>query len=98
VPLLERLWERALREALSLQSYLSYLLFAWVSAVSAVTGIVERFREENRDILAAWCREYADEVDAYIDTVDTLLDDDAYETLKRLGLVCGCGRQLQANT
>jgi hypothetical protein len=97
-PLLERLCERAPCETLLLQSYLSCLLFAWVSAVSAVTGVVGRFREENRDILAARCREYAEEVDAYVDTVDTLLDDDAYEALKRLGLVCGCERRLQANT
>ncbi len=39
---------------------------------------------ENRDTLSYWCREYAEEVDGYIDTIDTLLDDEAYEVIKNL--------------
>ena len=70
-----------------MQLYLFHTLFACTSAVLAVAGIVERFKEGNRDALAARCREYAEVLNAYIDTVDTYLDKEAREILKRLGLL-----------
>jgi len=82
---LEGMARDALGDVMVMQLYLFHTLFACTSAVLAVAGIVERFREGNRDALAARCREYAEELDAYIDTVDTLLDKEAREALKRLG-------------
>lgn len=52
--------------------------FACVAATSAVLGLVDLFSEANRDAFADWCGEYAHEVEDYIDTIDVLLDDDAY--------------------
>jgi hypothetical protein len=83
---LEGMARDALGDIMVMHLYLFYSLFACVSAVSAVAGIVERFKEENRDALAARCMELAEELDAYIDTVDTHLDKEAREVLKRLGL------------
>jgi hypothetical protein len=82
--LLEKLSERALTETLELSSYLRYLGFAWISATTATLGIIKEYKVENRDTLSQWCREYAEEVDSYIDTIDTLLDDEAYEVIKNL--------------
>ena len=82
--LLEKLSERALTEALEISSYLRYLGFAWISATTAILGIIKEYKVENRDTLSQWCREYAEEIDSYIDTIDTLLDDEAYEVIKKL--------------
>jgi hypothetical protein len=83
--LLEKLSERALTEILEASSYLRYLGFAWISATTATLGIIKEYKVENRDTLSQWCREYAEEIDSYIDTIDTLLDDEAYEIIKNLG-------------
>jgi hypothetical protein len=82
--LLEKLSERALTEILEASSYLRYLGFAWISATTATLGVIKKYKVENRDTLSQWCREYAEEVDSYIDTIDTLLDDEAYEVIKKL--------------
>ena len=82
-----RLEERAFVEAANLVGYVMFLGFAWVAAASAVLGLVRGFREVNRDVLAAWCGEYAGLVDEYIDTVDVLLDDEAYAELRDLSIV-----------
>jgi hypothetical protein len=84
---LEGMARDALGDMMVMLQYLFYSLFACTSAVSAVAGIVERFREGNRDALAARCMEFAEELDAYIDTVDTHLDRETREALKRLGLL-----------
>ncbi len=63
------------------------IVFALVSATSAVLGLVKEFKEANRDALAMWCREYAKKVENYIDTLDLLLDDEVYEGLVELGII-----------
>ena len=83
----KRLTERGLEPLLNLTGYTMYLTFAWVSATAAVLGLVKEFREGNRDVLAMWCREYAKEVESYIDTLDLLLDDEVYTDLVELGVV-----------
>ena len=39
--------------------------------------------------MAQWCREYAREVENYIDTLDILVKDDVYEELRELGIIKG---------
>uniref|UniRef100_A0A7C1CEK3 Uncharacterized protein n=1 Tax=Thermofilum adornatum TaxID=1365176 RepID=A0A7C1CEK3_9CREN len=82
--LFEKLWQRGLQETLWLSIYIRYLLFAWISATSALLKLLEEYREENRDTLAKWSRTYAEEVEAYIDTLDTLLDDEAYTVIEKM--------------
>jgi hypothetical protein len=82
--LFEKLWQRGLQETLQLSIYTRYLLFAWISATSAFLNLLEEYREENRDTLAKWSRTYAEEVEAYIDTLDTLLDDEAYIVIEKM--------------
>ena len=72
---------------LQLSGYLRYLFFAWTSATSAILKLVERYKEENRDTLVKWCRTYKEEVEGYIDTLDTLLDDESYDAIKKLDIV-----------
>jgi hypothetical protein len=83
----KKLWERALEEILQLSGCLRYLFFAWASATSATLKLIERYKEENRDTLAQWCKTYAEEVEIYIDTLDTLLDDETYKIIEELGIV-----------
>ena len=82
--LFEKLWQGGLQETLWLSIYIRYLLFAWISAASALLKLLEEYREENMDTLAKWSRTYAEEVEAYIDTLDTLLDDEAYIVIEKL--------------
>jgi len=84
---IKRLWERGLEEMLQLSVYIRYLFFAWTSATSAILKIVKRYREENIDILTKWCKTYAEEVETYIDTIDTLLDDESYKIIEKLEIV-----------
>ncbi len=49
-------------------------------------GTVEEYREVNRDKLTKWSREYAEGLDAHIDTLDLLINDEAYEMLKEEGI------------
>jgi len=85
--LLEKLTERDLDVAVGFASYTMYLAFTWISATSATLGLLEGYRRENLDTLASWSRAYAEEVEDYLDTIDTLLDDEAYEELLRLGVI-----------
>jgi len=64
-----------------------YLTFTWLSSTAALLGIVKNYREENRDKMAQWRREYANEVEDYIDTLDILVKDEVYEKLAELGIV-----------
>jgi len=82
--LADTLWHRGLQETLQISIYTRYLLFAWISATSALLKLLEEYREENRDALAKWSRTYAEEVEAYIDTLDTLLDEEAYTVIEKL--------------
>ena len=85
--LVSRLLDRALSVVLQLAGYTMYLAFAWVSASSAVLGLVKEYKEGNRDTLATWCRVYAKEVEGYLDTLDLLLDDEVYSDLLELDIV-----------
>ncbi len=85
--LVRKLVDRALDVVVQLTGYTACLTFAWIASTSAVLGIVKEFRERNRDVLAVWCREYAEEIDRYLDTLDLLLDDEVYEDLVELGIV-----------
>lgn len=85
--LLRRLGERALMETVEASRCLAALLFTWFSATAALFNLVDKFREENRDTLAKWSKELAEELDAYIDTLDLLISDEDYEALKEVGLV-----------
>jgi len=85
--LLGKLTERDLGVVVWFASYSMYLAFTWISATSAVLGLLGGYRRENLDTLASWSRAYAEEVEDYLDTMDTLLDDEAYEELLRLGVV-----------
>ena len=82
--LADTLRHRGLQETLQISIYTRYLLFAWISATSALLKLLEEYREENRDALAKWSRTYAEEVEAYIDTLDTLLDDEAYIVIEKM--------------
>jgi len=85
--LLEKLTERDLGVVVGFASYTMYLAFTWTSATSATLGLLEGYRRENLDTLASWSRAYAEEVEDYLDTMDALLDDEAYEELLRLGVI-----------
>ena len=37
--------------------------------------------------MAQWCKEYAKEVEAYIDTLDIIVKDEVYEELIELGII-----------
>jgi len=82
-----RLITRAFDEAQQLTGYTAYLTFAWLASTAAVLGLAKVYREANRDLLAAWARQYAEEVQGLLDTLDLLLDDEAYEDLVTLGIV-----------
>jgi len=82
----KKLVKRGLRESLEATSYMLYAMFSWISASSAVLGLVDRFKWNNVDVLTKWSRHYAEELDIYIDTLDTILDDEVYGNLKSLGL------------
>lgn len=84
---ISRINERALNEAGEASAYLMATAFAWYSSTSAVLGMVREYREGNRDLLARWSREYADELDAYIDTLDLLINDETYEALVEEGVI-----------
>ncbi|GEM_PF-1885406 len=79
--------DRASNIVLQFSGYTVYLTFAWIASISATLGIAKEYKEENRDTLTAWCREYAKEVDNYLDTLDLLLDDEVYEDLAELGII-----------
>jgi len=83
----DTLWHRGLQETLQLSIYIRCLLFAWISATSALLKLLEKYREENMDTLAKWSRAYAEEVEAYIDTLDTLLDDEAYIVIEKMSVL-----------
>ncbi len=80
--LMDRINKRALNEVGETSAYLMATIFAWYSATTAVLGIVREFRRENLNALAQWSRAYAEELDAYIDTLDLLISDETYETLR----------------
>ncbi|WP_460172818.1 hypothetical protein [Vulcanisaeta sp. JCM 14467] len=85
--LLSRINERALNEAGDTSVYLMATAFAWYSATAAVLGLIKEFRGVNRDALAQWSRAYAEELNAYIDTLDLLINDETYKTLKEEGVI-----------
>ena len=85
--LAQRVSARALETALSFARCSMDLTFAWISSASAALGIVKRYRRENMHYLAGLCRELAHKLDAYMDTLDMVVDDELYEDLVRLGVV-----------
>ncbi len=85
--LMSRINKRALNEAGEASAYLMATMFAWYSATNAVLGIVKEFRRENLDTLAQWSRAYAEELDAYIDTLDLLISDETYKALREEGVI-----------
>lgn len=85
--LVEKLTSRALDTILQFAGYSMYLVFAWTSATVAVLNLVKGYNEVNRDTLASWSREYAREVDGYLETLDLLLDDETYSDLLELGII-----------
>jgi hypothetical protein len=85
--LARKLSERALETALSFAQCSMDLAFAWVSAASAALGIVREYRRENMDYLAGLCRELANKLDSYMETLDIVVDDELYEDLVKLGAV-----------
>lgn len=76
--LVKKLVERDLSLVLEFSDYTVYLTFAWFSATSAVLHIVENYKRENVNTLTSWSRTYAEEVEDYLDTMDVLLDDEAF--------------------
>jgi hypothetical protein len=85
--LARKLSERALETTLSFAQCSMDLAFAWVSAASAALGVVREYRRENMDYLAGLCRELANKLDSYMETLDMVVDDELYEDLVRLGVV-----------
>jgi len=68
-------------------SYIRYLIFTWLATAATVLDITKEYKEENRDNMAQWCKEYAKEVEAYIDTLDIIVKDEVYEELIELGII-----------
>lgn len=85
----KKIINRASGSFLQFTWYTMYLTFAWISASAAVLDVAREYRENNRDMLTIWCRDYAKEVEGYIDTLDLLLNDDVYEDLIELGMTRG---------
>lgn len=73
---IKKLIERDINLALQFLGYTLYLSFAWLSLTVTVIGVAKEYKEENRDLLAMWCREYSKELEDCIDTLDILLDDE----------------------
>jgi len=84
---IKKLFDRDPNAVLQFTGYTMYLTLAWVSASAATFGIVENYREDNRDTLTSWCRQYAKEVEGYLDTLNILLDDEVYRDLMELGVL-----------
>lgn len=82
--LVSKLVERDPKLILEFAGYTAYLAFAWTSAASAALRIVDEYRKENLDALTSWSRMYAEEVEDCLDSMDVLLDDEAYEEVRRL--------------
>ena len=85
--LVSRLVERASDALQQLSEHVFYLTFAVVAAAAAVLGAVKEYRPENLDRLASLCRSHAEGVEDYLDTLDVLQDDEAYEDLRELGAI-----------
>lgn len=84
---ISRVVDRDPKAFMEFASYTMYLTFTWVASTAAVLDVVKKYREENRDKIAQWCKKYAKEVEDYIDTLDILVKDDVYEELVELGIV-----------
>ncbi|WP_460125963.1 hypothetical protein [Stetteria hydrogenophila] len=82
-----RLAGRGLRELLEFTDCTLRLLFAWTAAAAPLLGLIREYREDSRDALAELAGRLAGEVEDYIDTLDLLLDDEAYEDLVKMGVV-----------
>ncbi|WP_054854436.1 hypothetical protein [Vulcanisaeta distributa] len=80
--LIRRINERALNETTEETAYLMATLLTWHSATTATLNLIKEYKETNRDTLTKWAAAYAEELDTYIDTLDMLINDEAYETLK----------------
>ena len=85
--LLVRINERTLNEVSGASAYLMAIAFAWYSVTAAVLGLVRGFRETNRDVLAQWSRAYANELSAYVDTLDLLINDETRGVLREEGVI-----------
>ncbi len=85
--LTRKLTDRALSTLSQFLGYTVHLAFTWTAVTAAVLGIVKEYREVNRDVLATWSREYAEELESCLDTLDLLLDDEVYEDLVELGIL-----------
>ena len=86
---IKRVIDRDPKAFMEFANYTIYLTFTWVASTVALLGIVKNYRDENRDKMSQWCREYAKEVEDYIDTLDILLKDEVYKELLKLGTVKG---------
>ena len=71
----------------SSQATLDTSFFTWLATAATVLDITKDYKEENRDKMAQWCKEYAKEVEAYIDTLDIIVKDEVYEELIELGII-----------
>jgi len=84
---IKRVIDRDPKAFMEFATYTMYLTFTWVASTAALLGIVKNYKDDNRDKMAQWCREYAKEVEDYIDSLDILVKDDVYEELLELGIV-----------
>jgi len=84
---IERTINRDPKALMEFASYIRYLIFAWLATTATVLGVTKEYKEENRDKMAQWCREYAKEVEAYIDTLDIIVKDEVYGELIELGII-----------
>ncbi len=84
-----KVFTRAREAALGLTHALSRLHFAVAAALAALMGIIREYRPENLDYLVSQALKYAEEVDLYMDTLDVILDDEAYKEASELGAIEG---------
>ena len=83
---IQRIIERDPKAFMEFATYTMYLTFTWVASTAALLDIVKNYKNENRDKMARWCKEYAKEVEDYIDSLDIILKDEVYEELLKFGI------------
>lgn len=59
---IERIINRDPKSLMEFASYIRYLIFTWLATAATVLDITKDYKEENRDNMAQWCKEYANEV------------------------------------
>ncbi len=73
---------RARKEFEGLIQHLVCLLYASTACISVLSGRVERYNTDTLKLLVEWSKSYGREVDAYIDTVNTLITDEYFEAIR----------------